>query len=178
MLLVTICKRFRSKTPIDYEMNSNIPGPCQAKLTEGIQILWRKLKQAVMMLECGFSVMKSFLILHRNNTQSKHPLSTRLSSGVRGKVIFHYPSAKIAMVGKFHPEWYVIIFWAFQHIKYSFLTWDRYLGYIRDNIIAMRFKLTIRLWLKGQIGSIFYGGEPYSKWSLTFKQLFFMSDYP
>ncbi len=50
--------------------------------------------QIVIVLECGFSVIKSVLPLDKNNSQSKHPLSTRLSSGGRGKVIFHYPSAK------------------------------------------------------------------------------------
>ncbi len=94
MLLVTTYEIFRWKISIGYEMNRNIPGPCQVKHAEGIQIWWRKLMQIVVMLECAFSVIKSVLHLDKNNNQSKHPLSTRLSSGVRGKVIFHYPSAK------------------------------------------------------------------------------------
>ncbi len=75
-------------------MNSHIQGPCQVKLAEGIQIWRRKLMQIVIMLECGFSVIKSVPTLHENNYQSKHSLSRRLSSGVGGKVIFYYPSAK------------------------------------------------------------------------------------
>ena len=50
--------------------------------------------QIAIVLEFGFSVFKSVPTLHENNNQSKHSLSTRLSSGVRGKVISHYPSAK------------------------------------------------------------------------------------
>ncbi len=51
--------------------------------------------QIVIMLECGFSMIKSVATSHKNNAQSKHVLSTRLSSGVSGKVIFHHPSAKL-----------------------------------------------------------------------------------
>ena len=54
--------------------------------------------QIVIMLECCFSVIKSVATLHKNNTQSKHLLSRRLSSGVRGKVTFHYPSAKSSQI--------------------------------------------------------------------------------
>ncbi len=57
--------------------------------------------QIVIMLECGFSVIKSVLHLDKNNTQSKHPLSTRLSSGGRGQVIFYYPSAKSQLCANF-----------------------------------------------------------------------------
>ncbi len=40
----------------------------QVKLAEGIQIWWRKLMHIVVMLKCGFSVIKSILDLDKNIT--------------------------------------------------------------------------------------------------------------